>query len=414
MNIAIEASNLLGIKTGCANYAYKLIKALTEVDRENFYYILAHGRYDYQPEEDLLSSLGAPNVHIKCWRESWYHRFMLNQTRLRKIYGVNYFTERFDWRILRPIFDSISINRRVKLFKSVSNEIKLLHMTEPLDIPQMDVPIILMIHDITLLRIPQYFSRQNVFDLKRRLRQFIEKGIFFICNSEYTRKDFIDYFKISPDRIKAIHLGVDDNFVPTLGKENALKIRNKYQLKDSPYILYMGRVDRYKNIENIIKAFNSLVKKGRNKDHILVIAGSSVGNYGQHLLKMINELGLGERVIMTGFIPQDDLPLLLSNSTIFIYLSIYEGFGLSVVEAMACGAPVITSNVSSLPEVAGDAAILVDPYNVEQIADSMETLLYDYKLRETLKAKSLNRAKQFSWEKTAQSTLQVYKEILRG
>ena len=181
----------------------------------------------------------------------------------------------------------------------------------------------------------------------------------------------------------------------------------KYSITGS-FILFVGNISPRKNILALLQAFNKLKKRGIK--HKLVIAGKKDQRYEQ-VLKTLNELNLGGEVIFTGYVPEEDLPKLYNAADLFVYPSLYEGFGLPILEAMACGTPVVASNVSSLPEVAGDAGLLVNPQDVDALTNAMYKVLTDDKLKESLIDKGLERAKFFSWEKTARETLEVYKEV---
>jgi glycosyltransferase involved in cell wall biosynthesis len=271
---------------------------------------------------------------------------------------------------------------------------------------------VVTLHDFTAFAFPHYFHASFIDSQRRIIQRHIAQNAFFIALSENTKKDFLNFFNISPNKVKVIYPGVDDTFKPTYEEETMRLIRSGYNLYDRPYVLYAGRLDYHKNVDNLIRAFGLIVKKKRNKDSILVVAGTGREDYQKELVVLVNNLGLRQEVVFTGYVPNDLFMTLLSNATIFVYPSKHEGFGSLIVEAMACGVPVITSNGSALTESAGDAAILIDPHRAEEIAKALETLLYDDRLRQEFKLRSLSRVKQFSYKKAAEETIKVYKEIL--
>jgi glycosyltransferase involved in cell wall biosynthesis len=225
-----------------------------------------------------------------------------------------------------------------------------------------------------------------------------------ISISHHTKYDMLKHFKIPEDKIKVIHLAANECYKP-LKEDEIYKINEKYSL-NHPYILYVGGLEPKKNIPTLLKAFYKLKKHDVN--HKLVITGEKRWNY-KSIFETIDKLNLQKEVIFTGYIPDEDLPALYNAADLFVYPSLYEGFGLPPLEAMACGTPVITSNTSSLPEVVGDAGIMVNPYDIDELTNKMYKVLTNEGLTEELSKKGLERAKLFSWKKCAEETLNTYK-----
>lgn len=235
----------------------------------------------------------------------------------------------------------------------------------------------------------------------------LAKAEKIITISEFTKKEVVINLKYPPERVEATHLGVDSKAFRPL---RDFKKPNCFQGKT---ILYSGTEDFRKNVPSLIKAFYKLKKKLPDVKIVKVgRAGCRLGR--KKLLKLITELGLNEDVTFVGYVPEDELPLFYNSADLFVFPSIYEGFGLPPLEAMACGLPVITSNASSLPEVVGDAGIMKDPYDIDGFADSMYGVLTNDGLREDMIKRGLKRAKSFSWEKTAMKTLRIYEEVFRA
>jgi glycosyltransferase involved in cell wall biosynthesis len=261
---------------------------------------------------------------------------------------------------------------------------------------------IVMVHDFIPLRFPKRFSPLTPYH-RYYIPQVLKQAEYIICNSQSTAQDIVKFCNISANKITPILLAYDSNhFRPII--EEALQSRSPYS-----YFLYIGRHDPYKNISRLISAFANL---SSNHEYQLWLAGPSDKRYTPALKKQVQELDIADRVKFLDYVPYDDLPKIISRAIALVFPSLWEGFGLPVLEAMACGTPVITSNLSSLPEVAGDAAILIDPYRVEEITDAMQAISNDLGLRSHLSQLGLERATQFSWEKTGQATAEVLQRFL--
>lgn len=251
---------------------------------------------------------------------------------------------------------------------------------------------VVMVHDLIPLRFPELFARSPLIPyFKHYIPQVLAQSQHIICNSRATARDITDFWQISANKITPIPLACDRAHFQPCPTSNT----------EPPYFLYIGRHDPYKNVRRLIEAFARL----RASESELRIAGSFDPRYTPALQEQVESLGLSGRVQFLEYVPYAQLPELLSNAIALVFPSLWEGFGIPVLEAMACGTPVITSNCSSLPEVAGDAALLVNPYEVGEIAAAMQQLWEDGEARSQLSRLSLERAQQFSWEKTGQETL---------
>ena len=265
---------------------------------------------------------------------------------------------------------------------------------------------IITVCDLTPLKFPKEhkIGKELIYKLLYpRTLKYSDRIIAISCS---TKQDLINHFKIPDNKIKVIHLAADEKFQPP-EKKSILKFKTEYNL-NYPFILYVGTLEPRKNIPTLIKAFYNLKKY--NLPHKLVIAGKKGWKY-KSIFETIEKLDLQDDVIFTGYVPSEDLPALYSAADLFVYPSLYEGFGLPPLEAMSCGCPVITSNSSSLPEVIGDAGIMIDPYDIDLLASSMYEVLTNDELKADMIKKGLERAKMFSWEKCARETLEVYEEV---
>ncbi|NJM70854.1 MAG: glycosyltransferase family 4 protein [Scytonema sp. RU_4_4] len=272
-----------------------------------------------------------------------------------------------------------------------------------------DCRLMVMVHDLIPLRFPKLLSPLTHY-FRYYIPQVLTQAEHIICNSDATAGDIIDFYHISASKITPIPLAHDANhFRPlhlTLHLNNGEQ--DTYPTR-CPYFLYIGRHDPYKNLHRLITAFAAL---SHNGEYELWLAGPQNRRFTPMLQKQVQELGITDKVKFLNYVPYSELPKIMSCAIALVFPSLWEGFGFPVLEAMACGTPVITSKLSSLPEVAGDAAILINPYNVEEMTHAMQTIATDSVLRQHLSIQSISRANQFSWEKTGLATVEVLKQYL--
>ena len=302
-------------------------------------------------------------------------------------------------RLLQKMWDSLewppieSFCGRVDIFHG-------LHFVLP---PAKKARRVLTVHDLIYLKFPTYFadSKLNERGYKRELPSALKRADAVIAISEKTREDLIELMKFPEERVRVIHLGVDQRFFTPIERTTLTAIRKEHGLAD-PYLIFLvGTPEPRKNLRHTVEAVRRAAPE------------LDLGLIGPE--KPIRELLMGEEnrnLKFLGFVPEDHLPALLSGATISLYPSLYEGFGLPVLESMASGAPVITSNRGSLPEITGGAAILVDPENVDAMAEAIFGLLEDESLRNHLKVMGRTRASEFTWQRTASETLSLYRELV--
>ncbi|OGC74297.1 MAG: hypothetical protein A2145_04775 [candidate division Zixibacteria bacterium RBG_16_40_9] len=268
---------------------------------------------------------------------------------------------------------------------------------------------VVSIHDLIHLKFPQNLpNRRAYIYAKFMIGQAIKKADKILAGSENTKNDMVEIFKTKAEKIEVIYYGVDEIFKPLKGQNLLENFKNKYKLTNK-YILYSGSIRKHKNLENALRAYALL----KDESYHLVIAGVGLQNQ-KDLEPLLNELKIAEKVKITPFLDYSELVLLYNSASVLFFPTLYEGFGLPVLEAMACGIPVISSNNSSIAEVSAEAAILVDPLNLKKMADALEKVLEETSLRQRMVSLGLERAKIFSWEKTAQATLRVYRELLQN
>lgn len=231
-----------------------------------------------------------------------------------------------------------------------------------------------------------------------------------LADSDATKNDLVLRYGINPDKIATVHLAHDERFRPVEDAELVEATKRKYEIP-GPYLLCLGTIQPRKNLAGTLSAYAAL-KRRLGKAPKLVLVGKR-GWLSQGIFKQVRAVGIDDDVVFTGYVADEDLPPLLSGALALVFASLYEGFGLPALEAMACGTPVIASNLSSLPEVVGDAGLLVDPHDARAIADAMVEVCTDANLRQRMREKGLVRASLFSWERCASETLRVLREAAR-
>jgi len=282
------------------------------------------------------------------------------------------------------------------------NEFGLYHAT---------VPIVLTLPDIIPLMYPKYSTIKDYLTWGSLVRSEIRKVSHLITISEYSKSDLVKYLHVAPEKITVTYPAPDPIFRPFSKKDELQQWAvEKYNL-DSDFLMYTGALDLRKNVPTLIKAFNKLKRRGF--PHKLLIIGRKIGKFRESL-EAIEESPFAGDIIRLEYVEKEDLVKFYNLASVFVFPSLYEGFGLPPLEAMACGTPTITSNVTSLPEVVGDSAITVDPYEVDELSNALEKVLSDKNLRQKLSEKGIERSKAFNWVTTAQKTWRVYEEVLEN
>jgi glycosyltransferase involved in cell wall biosynthesis len=408
MRIGIIATGLKHDITGMGRYSYKLITNLLKMDKKNDYTLI-----DFKP--DIEASQEDVELFSRCSKLSFHplRDIVLSLKLLVEGSGVSMSdVPMFFWLIRKHMMYSNVLECYYGLRNHLIRPSRL--STENLDVlhgPANFTPLlsfgnykkVITVHDIIAILFPEFYSKR----FSRAHSRIFPKQLSFvdriIVDSQSTRNDLIEHLRVPSEKIITIPLSVDEQFRPLKHRDDI----KKHQI-NSNYILFVGCVRPHKNITTLIQAFYKLKKRGIK--HILVIAGEKYPHYNEVDIT-IEKLGLRKEVILTGHFPERNLPILYNAADLFVFPSLYEGFGLPPLEAMACGCPVITSNTSSLPEVVGDAGIMINPNNVDALADAMYRVLTNKGLRQDMIKKGLKRAKMFSWEKTAKETLRVYEEV---
>lgn len=373
MRVCIDVSAAVGQTAGIARYVRELTLALHRLP-DGPHLSLFHNR---QHQDHLPVALG-------------------NHTRTRIPLGNRL------WRLW--LLSGLSLPRQWTRDLSQSD---LFHATD-VTLPKLAMPSVLTVYDLTPMLFPQFHARLNRWYQRMTLPKMLTRAAAVIAISQKTKDDLVRSFQVDPARIHVTMLGVDHTRFASQPKEEALAQVHAATGIEAPYVLAVGTLEPRKNLMALLHAYATLPPSTPP----LVLTGSQ-GWGDQVLTAMVEQLQLKERVRFTGYVADEVLPALYAAAELFVYPSLYEGFGLPVLEAMACGVPVITSQTSSLPEVTGDAAVLVDPRRSDQIATAIQTLLASPAQCRALREAGLARAHTFSWAKCAGETLNVYRHVLR-
>jgi glycosyltransferase involved in cell wall biosynthesis len=274
-------------------------------------------------------------------------------------------------------------------------------------------PTVVTIHDVIPLRLPAYLTGAKVKAYMRLAARAAHHATLIITVSQHAKQDMIDALHLPAERIRVTYEAAGDEYRPITDTTILAQARAHYQMGER-YIFYLGGLDQRKNVPQLVRAFAHLYKQLEQPDLQLLISGNpdkQKGSFFPDPRPIAAELGISDQVIYR-FVEDADKPAMYSGASLFVFPSLYEGFGLDPLEAMACGAPVVCSNRTSLPEVVGDAAITVDPDDTHALVAAMRSVLTDSSLANDLRARSIQRAAQFSWRKTATETLAAYEEAL--
>lgn len=266
---------------------------------------------------------------------------------------------------------------------------------------------IVTIHDLSYIRVPEAASPSLKAYLDVVVPRSLNRATHIHAVSETTRQDLITLYNIPPEKISVIFNAVESHFKPiTPSKE----IFEKYHIPNVPYIITVGTVQPRKNYSRLVKAVAQL--RTRHDIHLVVVGGR--GWLEDEFYATIRDAKMTDYVHLTGFVADEDLPALYTGAIAMAFPSLYEGFGIPILEAMACGVPVVSSNSSSLPEVAENAALLIDPYSVDEVLEALERVITDHSMRNMLIQRGFEQAKKFSWDTSASQLLQLYQAIIRG
>ncbi len=356
--------------TGIGTYTYQLISSINTIDKNNDYLI-------FLPDDSSLKDLN-DNFHIESVMANFTENFW-DEVKVPNLLGKQ------NMDLYHVPQNGVGISTNISCKKTIT------------------------LHDIIPLRMPETVSDKYLKIFNEELPKIINSCEGIITVSEFSKNDIIKEFNFPKDNIFVTPLAAEPIYTP-ISKSYCKKILNsRYQINDN-FVLYIGGFSPRKNILGLIDAFSKIPYKDRKKTKLVIVGrkGISFDKY----YKRAKYLGIENEVIFTGFIPLEDLPLFYNASEMLVYPSFYEGFGLPPLEAMACGTPVIVSNLTSLPEICKDSAILVNPYNIDDISNAINSVLNDNLLMLSMFNKSLIRSMDFSWIDTGKKTIEAYMKMI--
>lgn len=379
MKIGVNALFFQFQATGSGQYLSHLLNALAEIDHHNQYLLLGPQpvpslpvtAYPYQthPAPKLISK--SDNLEKVVWEQFTSPRAARKQK--VDLLHIPYFAP--------PLFPRI--------------------------------PTVVTIHDVLAMRLPAYQPNSKVKAYTNLIARSAQRSSHIIAPSIHAKQDIIEMLKIPAERIRVIYEAAGSEYQPITDPDTLATARARYGL-GRRYVFYLGGLDQRKNILQLVRAFARLYAQVEDPELQLLIAGNPDKNKGPLFpdpRPIATELGISKQIVYS-YIEEEDKPTLYSDASLFVFPSLYEGFGLDPLEAMSCGAPVVCSNRTSLPEVVGEAALSIDPDNLQELVDAMYRVLTNTELEAELRARSRQQAKRFDWHKTAEQTLAVYEEVL--
>jgi glycosyltransferase involved in cell wall biosynthesis len=371
VRVAIDARKLHDF--GIGTYIRNILRQLARLDRETEYLLICQPR-----DRELGLSLG-DNFRVEIDSSPPYS--------LREQVSI-------PWRLVRT-------------------RSRLLHEPHYVLPPLVPCRSVVTIHDCIHLRFPQYLPNRAALTYARaQMGSAARRSDRILTVSEASKRDILHYFPVGPEKITVIHNAIDERFASAPPEQDVRRVAERYQL-EGRFVLYVGNVKPHKNLERLIDAFHLMRQTPELETVQLVVIGDDISKYAA-LRRAVHRYNLHKFVRFLGFLPDETLAIVYRLAAVFVFPSLYEGFGLPPLEAMASGTPVVTSNVSSLPEVTGDAALLVDPLSSEAIADAMRRVLTDRDLAADLSARGIARSRTFSWERAAARIHDIYMEVGRA
>ena len=371
LRIGLDGDVLGRRRTGDESYLVSLMRGLHGIDNDNEYVVYVRDAEAVANLFPELSRFGFENVRP---RSIW----------LRYAMGLPWLLRR------RPV--------------------DLLHVQYFIP-PMTPCPTVLTIHDLSFVVHPEFFSRRDRLLLQRLVPRSIKRADRIITDMDVTKQDMVRIYDVDPERIEVIPLAADPRYGPLDRGRCRESVAKSFGI-DGPFVLYVGTFQPRKNVEPLIRGY-TLMREGSDLSHKLVLVGKPKHQY-ESVFEAIETSPFRDDIILTGFVEDDDLPVLYNAADVFVFPTLFEGFGLPVVEAMACGTPVITTNVSCLPDVSGEAAMLVDPNDPEAFATAMTNVLSDEAVARQMTERGFARAAGYSWERTARETVAVYRKVINA
>jgi len=374
MTIYIDVSAAVHQRAGMARYAESLTRAMLAAHAHEHSFGIFYNR---DRSIKTLSGLGdLPARCVDCSYKPWRMAVWLGQ-----VAGVG--------------------------FNSILPDVELYHATEHLLMPLRGIPTVLTVHDLIFRLFPEYHKRLNYWYLNAAMPVFTRKASALVAISECSKRDLVRLYGIPAEKISVVYEAASPHFQPA-SKQKVAEVRFRYGLPDH-YMLALGTIEPRKNLIRLVSALRVL--RQRYADLALVVVGSTGWLY-HDLFHALEELHDPKAVLLAGYVPDEDLPAVISGASLYVLASLYEGFGLPILEAMACGTPVVCSNTSSMPELGNQAARYFDPYDIDSMVEELGAVLSDAELRADMRARGLVRASHFSWRQAADQTFALYQRLL--
>lgn len=373
MPIYIDVSSAVYGKAGLGRYSESLARALLRRDPERFALFYNRGQNTWPPEGLEWVPARTLRAGYKPWRMAVWMAHLARVPFDRMLPGAELF-----------------------------------HATEHLLLPLRRIPTVLTVHDMIFKLFPEHQKRLNFWYLNAAMPLYCRRASAIITVSEWSKRDIVSHYKVDPARITVIHEAASPEF--TLAPDRLVQDARSHYGLPQRFLIHVGTIEPRKNLTRLIEALARLRAEG------LAISLVAVGGKGwlyEDFFRKLDELGMADMVHFPGYVPARDLPLLYNAATVAILPSVYEGFGLPLLEAMACGAPVLSSNTSSLTEIGGDAPLYFDPYDLDAMAEAIRTVWSDSALQADMRRRGLRQAARFSWDRAAAETCAVYDSLLR-
>lgn len=395
MRIGIDCRAILnpekGEVGGVGHYVYQLVRHLLKIDQKNDYVLF----FDHRIKRKKLKKFARKNVRFSFYPFFLYSKFVLTS-------------------VSHHLFDALVQKEKLDVLHFPFYP----HCPKKFNVKTT----VMTVHDLSVLRLPNFFSKKDVEKEKNNFSCLLPLVDKIIAVSESTKKDLVEIFKLPSEKIKVIYHGLDERFFKKSDPAEIKEVKKRYKIKDN-YIFFLSPLETRKNVCRLIQAFDKVKKEIKSNPskfsnafqgdpNLQLVLTGKMQSASQKIRHKIHISPYKNDIILTGYVKPEDLSALFDGAKIFVFPSLYEGFGLPLVEAMAKGVPIITSNLSAMPEIVGEGnAIFINPYRVEEITQAIIELLIDHSLRKTIKDRGIKRAKEFKWEKTAHETLAVYEEL---
>ncbi|HXY53893.1 MAG TPA: glycosyltransferase family 1 protein [Nitrospirota bacterium] len=384
MNIGLNLVGFIpGTMGGIETYLRNLVHSLQKIDQENSYVLLCDDHYAKE---------------IQIFNDSFTFR------------SVNYTQPSILW-LVRGILRKMT---KIDVLRPVFNRLKLDIIHHPFTIlnpMRTKIPSVLTFVDMQHEFFPQFFSPAEMKMRKEFYRPSAEQATRIIAISGHVKSSLAERYGISPDKIDVVYLGYDERYRVYNNEDVLQTTRSKYEL-NRPFLYYPGATWPHKNHKTLLAALNRMTERYQF-DGQLVLTGIAKKSYSD-IIGEIKRLGLGDKVKVLGYLPYEELPYLYNLARALVFPSLFEGFGIPLVEAMACGCPIACSNTTSIPEVVGDAGVFFDPTSPEDMADKIWQLWKDDERLKEMRKRGLERAKLFSWDETARKTIETYRKTIEG